>query len=848
MVHLVLHLILLLLSCFPSLTHQACNSLDQESLLSFQLYISSSSLNWSSSSSSDCCLWEGITCDASGNVTHLMLPSKGLTGTISPSIGNLTHLSHLNLSHNRLFGPLPITSFSSLIQLQILDLSYNSLTGEFPSTLLSNHIKLVNLSSNLFNGLIPSSYFQQAGNLMSFNVSNNSFTGPFPSSAWTYYFCSVRLLDFSYNDFSGQIPPGLGNCSKLQTFRSGFNNLSGPLPDDLYTATSLEELSLAVNYLSGSISNGIVQLKSLTTLELYSNQLTGLIPKDIGKLSKLRHLPLHINNLSGSLPPSMQNCINLSTLNLRVNFLQGDIATFNFSMLLQLRTLDLGNNNFTGNLPSTLYSCKFLTAVRLTSNQLEGQVSPEIVALESLSFLSLSTNRLTNISIAIRSLMGLKNLSTLILSKNFMDEAMPDDDHITISDGFQNLRLLGFGGCQLSGKVPAWIAKLKKLQVLDLSLNKISGSIPGWLWTLPRLSYMDLSYNFMSGGLPKEFSGLQALVSEEVRNEVARSYLELPISVMSVNASDRQYNRLLYLAPTLNVSNNRLSGVIPVEIGQLKFLHVLDLSHNNLSGNIPEEMSLLTNLERLDLSGNHLFGEIPWSLKGLNFLSWFTIAHNNLQGPIPSGGQFDTFPNSSFEGNPGLCGAIVQRSCLNHPPTTTGLALPITESSNKELGYGVIDGAVFGLIIGITSGALYPLSKLKFLQHSSVGADFSDFSFLLSLGAVFIGFLLVLMMLVWCFLACHRRSMCFEKVVYMEISSLDEAEHSSDAIGAWLTTDAVAVRSLVGDALALLVQNIATIVAGLVIAFKSNWELTLLILVLFPLMGISEYSRWKSFK
>ncbi|KAK2641886.1 hypothetical protein Ddye_023649 [Dipteronia dyeriana] len=75
----------------------------------------------------------------------------------------------------------------------------------------------------------------------------------------------------------------------------------------------------------------------------------------------------------------------------------------------------------------------------------------------------------------------------------------------------------------------------------------------------------------------------------------------------------------------------------------------------------------------------------------------------------------------------------------------------------------------------------------------SVGADFSDFSFLLSLGAMFLGFLLVLMMLVWCFLACRRRSMCFEKVVYMEISWFDEAEHSSGAIGARLTTDAVVV-------------------------------------------------------
>ncbi|KAK0591813.1 hypothetical protein LWI29_008609 [Acer saccharum] len=717
MLHLVIfHLILLFLSCFAFLTHQACNQIDQQSLLSFQLYIPSSSLNWPSSG--DCCLWEGITCDASGNVTRLWLPSKGLNGTISPSIGNLTHLSHLNLSHNRLFGPPPITSFSTLIQLQILDLSYNRLTGEFPSTLLSNHIELVNLSSNQFHGLIPSSYFQQAGNLMSFNVSNNSFTGPIPSLAWIDSSCSVRLLDLSYNDFSGQVPPGFGNCSKLTNFRAGFNNLSGSLPDDIYTATSLEEISLPANSLSGTIGNDIVHLKNLTVLELYSNKFTGMIPVDIGRLTKLKHLLLHINNLSGSLPPSMKNCTNLTTLILRVNVFEGDLSAFNFSTLSELNMLDLGNNNFTGILPASLYSCKLLTAVRLTSNHLEGQISPDIAALGSLSFLSLSSNYLTNFTGAIRSLMGLKNLSTLILTSNFKNEAITDDEHITFSsDGFQNLQVLGLGDSQLYGQLPAWLGNLRKLRALDLSLNQISGSIPGWLLNLPSLFYLDLSSNFMSGEVPQELSGLQALVSAEI---IDRSYLELPIFLMRNDAINQQYNQLSNLPPAIYLRNNRLGGSIPAEIGNLKFLHVLDLSRNNLSGNIPDEMSHLTNLEKLDLSGNHLSGEIPMSLKGLHFLSSFSIADNNLQGTIPSGGQFDTFPTSSFEGNPGLCGAIVQKlSCLNHPPTTTGPApIPISKSSNKELGYGLIAGAVFGLIIGITGGALYPLPKLKFMKHS----------------------------------------------------------------------------------------------------------------------------------
>lgn len=92
------------------------------------------------------------------------------------------------------------------------------------------------------------------------------------------------------------------------------------------------------------------------------------------------------------------------------------------------------------------------------------------------------------------------------------------------------------------------------------------------------------------------------------------------------------------------------------------------------------------------------------------------------------------------------------------------------------------------------------------------------------------------------------RSMCFERVVYMEIGWFDEAEHSSGAIGARLSSDAASIRGLVGDTLSLLVQNTATAVAGLLIAFQANWKLALLILALFPLVGISGYIQLKSMK
>ncbi|XP_019055136.1 PREDICTED: ABC transporter B family member 9-like isoform X1 [Nelumbo nucifera] len=92
------------------------------------------------------------------------------------------------------------------------------------------------------------------------------------------------------------------------------------------------------------------------------------------------------------------------------------------------------------------------------------------------------------------------------------------------------------------------------------------------------------------------------------------------------------------------------------------------------------------------------------------------------------------------------------------------------------------------------------------------------------------------------------RSMTFEKVVHKEISWFDEAANSSGAVGARLSIDASNVRSLVGDALALMVQNIATLTAGIIIAFSANWRLALIVLVLLPLVGLQGYAQMKFVK
>lgn len=70
----------------------------------------------------------------------------------------------------------------------------------------------------------------------------------------------------------------------------------------------------------------------------------------------------------------------------------------------------------------------------------------------------------------------------------------------------------------------------------------------------------------------------------------------------------------------------------------------------------------------------------------------------------------------------------------------------------------------------------------------------------------------------------------------------------SGAIGARLSGDASSVRSLVGDYMGLIAQNISTIITGIVIAMIANWKMAMVILIVIPLMGVQGYLQIKFLK
>nr|GME01255.1 probable LRR receptor-like serine/threonine-protein kinase At5g63710 isoform X1 [Ipomoea batatas] len=89
----------------------------------------------------------------------------------------------------------------------------------------------------------------------------------------------------------------------------------------------------------------------------------------------------------------------------------------------------------------------------------------------------------------------------------------------------------------------------------------------------------------------------------------------------------------------LNLGNNKFSGSIPADLGQLPNLKHLVLRENDLSGPIPNSLVNITGLKELDVSSNDLAGGVPvqlFSVPIYNFSMTRLRCGNHFQQPCIS--------------------------------------------------------------------------------------------------------------------------------------------------------------------------------------------------------------------
>ncbi|XP_054817576.1 receptor-like protein EIX2 [Prosopis cineraria] len=109
-----------------------------------------------------------------------------------------------------------------------------------------------------------------------------------------HLFTKGRELDYYQDDY----------YLKLIDFSN--NNLSGEIPKELFYLTEMWSLNLSRNHLVGKIPKEIGGMKSLESLDLSNNRLSGEIPWTISNLSFIAYLNLSYNNFNGQIPLGTQ--------------------------------------------------------------------------------------------------------------------------------------------------------------------------------------------------------------------------------------------------------------------------------------------------------------------------------------------------------------------------------------------------------------------------------------------------------------------------------------------------------------------------------------------------------------
>ncbi|XP_076935499.1 ABC transporter B family member 19-like [Bidens hawaiensis] len=92
------------------------------------------------------------------------------------------------------------------------------------------------------------------------------------------------------------------------------------------------------------------------------------------------------------------------------------------------------------------------------------------------------------------------------------------------------------------------------------------------------------------------------------------------------------------------------------------------------------------------------------------------------------------------------------------------------------------------------------------------------------------------------------RRMMLAAILRNEVGWFDEEEHNSSLVAARLATDAADVKSAIAERIAVILQNVTSLLTSFVVAFIVEWRVSLLILGTFPLLVMAYFAQQLSLK
>nr|AMK48008.1 putative inactive leucine-rich repeat receptor-like serine threonine-protein kinase [Lupinus angustifolius] len=181
-----------------------------------------------------------------------------------------------------------------------------------------------------------------------------------------------------------------------------------------------------------------------------------------------------------------------------------------------------------------------------------------------------------------------------------------------------------------------------------------------------------------------EYSNLTGTLDSKILNRLD----QLRVLSFKGNSLSGQIPNLsgLINLKSLFLNNNNFSGEFPASVTDLHRVKVIVLSGNRISGEIPASLLKLRRLYVLYLQDNFFTGTIPgFNQTGLRYLN---VSDNQLSGEIPVTPTLLRFNESSFYGNPRLCGEEIQRACKSSSsivsPPSTSPSYPMRPEGHKS--------------------------------------------------------------------------------------------------------------------------------------------------------------------